>query len=193
MSASAKKKKIEFEKHDENQFINYNFSDWLLVEYSSITSDKDPVNPIYFFNLGLALLLNLIIKFLIKTKQTLQHVDYFRCWPFGYRWRYFSFSLQQSSERFSLVGKMGIKTYRKIKRREFFNTARAFYQGGFDPTMNRREAQLILGVREGATPDIIRNAHRKIMVMNHPDAGIFIENLLKSNPFRWFNLYCYQG
>ena len=69
---------------------------------------------------------------------------------------------------------MGIKTYRKIKKREFFNTARAFYVGGFDPAMNRREAQLILGVREGATVEQIRNAHRKIMVMNHPDAGIWL-------------------
>lgn len=61
--------------------------------------------------------------------------------------------------------------------------------------MNRREAQLILGVREGATPEIIRNAHRKIMVMNHPDAGIFIENSMEKLTFlfRRFNLYCYQG
>jgi len=69
------------------------------------------------------------------------------------------------------VTKLGISTYRKIKRKEFFNTAKAFYPGGFDPVMNRREAQLILGVREGVTPDKIREAHRRIMIANHPDAG----------------------
>ena len=70
-----------------------------------------------------------------------------------------------------VVTRLSITTYRKIKNKEFFKTARAFYPGGFDATMNRREAQLILGVREGANPDVIRAAHRKIMVANHPDAG----------------------
>lgn len=66
---------------------------------------------------------------------------------------------------------MGINTYRKIKRKEFFNTARSFYTGGFDPTMSRREAQLILGIREGVAPDKIKAAHRNLMVLNHPDGG----------------------
>jgi len=71
------------------------------------------------------------------------------------------------------VAKVGITSYRKIKKREFFDATRTFYTGGFDPVMNRREAQLILNVREGATTEKIREAHRKIMVMNHPDAGNF--------------------
>ena len=67
---------------------------------------------------------------------------------------------------------MSIKTYRKIKSREFFNntkSVKSFYKGGFASTMTRREAQLILNVREGAVPDKIRDSHRKLMLINHPD------------------------
>lgn len=48
-----------------------------------------------------------------------------------------------------------------------------YYEGGFDKTakMSRREANLILGVREGAAKDAIRDAHRRIMIANHPDRG----------------------
>lgn len=48
--------------------------------------------------------------------------------------------------------------------------------------MTRREAQLILNVREGANPDKIRENHRKLMLINHPDNGI-IKPLLKKNNF----------
>lgn len=37
--------------------------------------------------------------------------------------------------------------------------------------MTRREAALILGVRERAKEEAIKDAHRKIMIANHPDAG----------------------
>lgn len=46
-----------------------------------------------------------------------------------------------------------------------------YYRGGFEPKMTRREASLILGLREGAQLDAIKNAHRKIMIANHPDRG----------------------
>lgn len=35
--------------------------------------------------------------------------------------------------------------------------------------MNRKEAQLILGVSEGADPALIKQRHRTLMLMNHPD------------------------
>jgi hypothetical protein len=35
-----------------------------------------------------------------------------------------------------------------------------FYDGGFEDAMTRREAALILGVRESATPQRIKDAHR---------------------------------
>ncbi|ORX51917.1 hypothetical protein DM01DRAFT_1375138 [Hesseltinella vesiculosa] len=47
-----------------------------------------------------------------------------------------------------------------------------FYKGGFDAKMNKREAALILGLRESqATKNKIKEAHRKIMLLNHPDRG----------------------
>jgi len=45
------------------------------------------------------------------------------------------------------------------------------YKGGFHSTMNRREAALILGVKQNATKEEIRGRHRKLMISNHPDNG----------------------
>ena len=49
--------------------------------------------------------------------------------------------------------------------------ARNFYDGGFEDKMSKREAALILGVRESATPERIKDAHRRILLLNHPDRG----------------------
>ena len=46
-----------------------------------------------------------------------------------------------------------------------------FYDGGFEEEMTKREAALILGVRETATRDRVREAHRGLMLLNHPDKG----------------------
>ncbi|KTF94747.1 hypothetical protein cypCar_00022515 [Cyprinus carpio] len=46
-----------------------------------------------------------------------------------------------------------------------------YYRGGFEPKMNRREASLILGVSPTANKNKIREAHRKLMILNHPDRG----------------------
>ncbi|GMH39946.1 hypothetical protein BSKO_07850 [Bryopsis sp. KO-2023] len=46
-----------------------------------------------------------------------------------------------------------------------------FYKGGFLPEMTRREAALILGLRESTPEEKIKEAHRRIMIANHPDAG----------------------
>ena len=48
---------------------------------------------------------------------------------------------------------------------------RRYYEGGFEDTMTRREAALILGVRQTATKERIQKAHRKLLMLNHPDAG----------------------
>ena len=55
----------------------------------------------------------------------------------------------------------------------FMNTwfAKNFYDGGFEEKMSKREAALILGVRESATLERIKDAHRKILIINHPDKG----------------------
>ena len=49
--------------------------------------------------------------------------------------------------------------------------AKNFYDGGFEDKMNKREAALILGVRENAAPERVKEAHRRIMQINHPDKG----------------------
>ena len=37
--------------------------------------------------------------------------------------------------------------------------------------MSRKEAALILGVRESAEPKRVQERHRKMLVSNHPDMG----------------------
>ncbi len=37
--------------------------------------------------------------------------------------------------------------------------------------MTKREAALILGVRESAALERIKEAHRRILMLNHPDKG----------------------
>ena len=54
-------------------------------------------------------------------------------------------------------------------KKSFF--AKNFYDGGFDDKMTRREAALILGIRESAAADRVKEAHRRILLLNHPDRG----------------------
>ncbi|KAI3640783.1 hypothetical protein MIR68_001661 [Amoeboaphelidium protococcarum] len=50
--------------------------------------------------------------------------------------------------------------------------ASGYARGGFEAKMNKREAAQILGLREaGLTRDKIKEAHRRIMLLNHPDRG----------------------
>lgn len=49
--------------------------------------------------------------------------------------------------------------------------AKNYYEGGFEDKMTKREAALILGIRESATGDRIKDAHRRILLLNHPDRG----------------------
>uniref|UniRef100_A0AAX7UUM4 Mitochondrial import inner membrane translocase subunit TIM14 n=1 Tax=Astatotilapia calliptera TaxID=8154 RepID=A0AAX7UUM4_ASTCA len=48
---------------------------------------------------------------------------------------------------------------------------RGYYRGGFEPKMTKREAALVLGVSPTANKNKIREAHRKLMILNHPDRG----------------------
>ena len=45
------------------------------------------------------------------------------------------------------------------------------FRGGFEPKMTKQEAALILGVSLTANKGKIRDAHRPIMLLNHPDKG----------------------
>ncbi|KAM7262424.1 hypothetical protein ACFE04_000107 [Oxalis oulophora] len=69
------------------------------------------------------------------------------------------------------AGKYGIQAYQAFKARPPTARLRKFYEGGFQPSMTRREASLILGVRESTPADKVKEAHRRVMVANHPDAG----------------------
>lgn len=56
---------------------------------------------------------------------------------------------------------------------EYFNmdVNSKYYEGGFEEKMTKREAALILGVRESSTEKRIKEAHRKLLILNHPDTG----------------------
>lgn len=44
-----------------------------------------------------------------------------------------------------------------------------YYNGGFESKMTKREAALILGISPNANKIKIREAHKRIMSINHPD------------------------
>ncbi|KAK3038399.1 hypothetical protein RJ639_030565, partial [Escallonia herrerae] len=70
------------------------------------------------------------------------------------------------------AGRYSIRAWQAFKARPASaRLGRKFYEGGFQPTMTKREAALILGVRESTATDKIREAHRRVMHANHPDAG----------------------
>ncbi|CAM6105179.1 unnamed protein product [Calypogeia fissa] len=71
----------------------------------------------------------------------------------------------------ALAGKYGTEAYQAFRLRPAVPRMRKFYEGGFQPVMTRREAALILGVRESVAQDRIKEAHRRVMSANHPDAG----------------------
>nr|CAG4645981.1 EOG090X0MNL [Lynceus sp. MCZ IZ 141354] len=46
-----------------------------------------------------------------------------------------------------------------------------YYKGGFEQKMSKREAGLVLGVSPTANKLRIKEAHKRIMLLNHPDKG----------------------
>lgn len=46
-----------------------------------------------------------------------------------------------------------------------------YTSGGFKTQMDRKEASQILGLREFPRKEQVREAHRRIMLINHPDRG----------------------
>ncbi|XP_041067756.1 dnaJ homolog subfamily C member 15 isoform X1 [Carcharodon carcharias] len=47
----------------------------------------------------------------------------------------------------------------------------AYYKGGFEAKMSKREASLVLGISPSASRTKIGEAHKRIMLLNHPDKG----------------------
>lgn len=53
------------------------------------------------------------------------------------------------------------------------SASKKFLKGGFESPMSKREAALILGVKESVNKDKLKEAHRRIMLLNHPDRGAY--------------------
>ncbi|KAM6438228.1 dnaJ homolog subfamily C member 15 [Rhynochetos jubatus] len=63
------------------------------------------------------------------------------------------------------------QTITETAKRISTSSLSSYYKGGFEQKMSRREASLILGVSPSAGKTKIRTAHRRIMILNHPDKG----------------------
>ena len=83
----------------------------------------------------------------------------------GFAGRYAARSAPQAAAKMEEA----LKTMPKLDANTWANSK--YYRGGFDAKMNRREAALILGVSPNAQPKKIKDAHKKIMLLNHPDRG----------------------
>ncbi|KAJ4713620.1 Mitochondrial import inner membrane translocase subunit TIM14 [Melia azedarach] len=71
----------------------------------------------------------------------------------------------------AMGGRYLIIAWQAFKTRPVVPPVRRFYYGGFEKVMSKREAALILGVRESSVMEKIKEAHRRVMMANHPDAG----------------------
>ncbi|KAJ7928919.1 hypothetical protein B0H13DRAFT_969265 [Mycena leptocephala] len=63
---------------------------------------------------------------------------------------------------------------RHLMKRGFFakGAAEQWVKGGFRAKMDRKEAVAILGLKDGPTlRNKLKDAHRNIMLANHPDRG----------------------
>ncbi|XP_022197779.1 mitochondrial import inner membrane translocase subunit TIM14 [Nilaparvata lugens] len=83
----------------------------------------------------------------------------------GYTGKYLLRMAPEISQRMAET----LKTLPKVDGNAFAN--RKYYVGGFEPKMTRREASLILGISPTSSKLKIKDAHRKIMLLNHPDRG----------------------
>ncbi|KAI1170735.1 mitochondrial chaperone [Nemania sp. FL0916] len=71
----------------------------------------------------------------------------------------------------AFLGRAGLVAWRR-SRGGVGALGKAFYKGGFDSRMTKKEASLILSLNESSiTKDKVRKAHRTLMLLNHPDRG----------------------
>jgi len=54
---------------------------------------------------------------------------------------------------------------------KWFDVGSKYYEGGFEDIMTKKEAALVLGVRQTSTVKRIEEAHKKMLIINHPDKG----------------------
>ncbi|XP_037656354.1 dnaJ homolog subfamily C member 15 [Choloepus didactylus] len=79
----------------------------------------------------------------------------------------FAFAGRYAFQIWKPLGQVLTETVKKISTPSFSS----YYKGGFEQKMSRREASLILGISPSADKAKIRTAHRRIMILNHPDKG----------------------
>eukprot|EP00940_MAST-03C_sp_MAST-3C-sp2_P003475 g3475.t1 len=79
----------------------------------------------------------------------------------------------------ALTGKYALDAYDVFKQKRAdgkpifgkVSFGSSFYKGGFKEDMDRKEAALILGLRESADKKRIQAHHRRLLRLNHPDTG----------------------
>jgi DnaJ family protein C protein 19 len=73
----------------------------------------------------------------------------------------------------ALTGRAALRAYAKsgIGMTNVATSNSKYLRGGFEPAMSSREAIQILGLKDSASNDAIKKAHRTIMLANHPDRG----------------------
>ncbi|KPI93521.1 Mitochondrial import inner membrane translocase subunit TIM14 [Papilio xuthus] len=83
----------------------------------------------------------------------------------GFAGRYILKQMPNASMKFAEA----VKNLPKFDTESLANSK--YYKGGFEPKMTKREASLILGISPTASKAKIRDAHRRVMLLNHPDRG----------------------
>ncbi|KAG5283701.1 hypothetical protein AALO_G00045010 [Alosa alosa] len=78
-----------------------------------------------------------------------------------------SFAGRYAFQLWKPLGQVISETAKKIPTSSFST----YYKGGFEQKMTKREASLILGISPTSTKAKLRESHRRIMVLNHPDKG----------------------
>ncbi|XP_057325958.1 mitochondrial import inner membrane translocase subunit TIM14 [Microplitis mediator] len=83
----------------------------------------------------------------------------------GFTGRYILKSMPTLSKRMAEA----YKTLPKLDSQSLANSK--YYKGGFEATMTKREASLILGVSPTANKAKVKERFKKVMSANHPDRG----------------------
>jgi len=83
----------------------------------------------------------------------------------GFAGRYAARSMPQAAKKWEEK----MRSMPKLDSNAWANSK--YYRGGFEDKMNKREAALILGVSPNAPAKKIRDHHKRIMLLNHPDRG----------------------
>mmetsp|Transcript_11165 Transcript_11165/g.34198 ORF Transcript_11165/g.34198 Transcript_11165/m.34198 type:complete len:112 (+) Transcript_11165:60-395(+) len=71
----------------------------------------------------------------------------------------------------AMMSRYAVHAYRAMLLRAPKTRVPRQFAGGFESDMTRKEALRILNLREGSSKEQIRDSHRRIMLLNHPDNG----------------------